>query len=77
MRKLQLTSRRVLATLMAVVLLAVLIPTVLTDKAMAADYVERDGEYYFWTEGGPAAADCGLPVGRYRTPCAGPRGLAL
>ena len=52
MRKLQLTSRRVLATLMAVVLLAVLIPTVLTDKAMAADYVERDGEYYFWTEGG-------------------------
>ena len=55
MRKLQLTSRRVLATLMAVVLLAVLIPTVLTDKAMAADYVERDGEYYFWTEGGGTA----------------------
>ena len=60
MRKLQLTSRRVLATLMAVVLLAVLIPTVLTDKAMAADYVERDGEYYFWTEGGlrQLIADC-------------------
>ena len=44
MRKLQLTSRRVLATLMAVVLLAVLIPTVLTDTAAAADYVLVDDE---------------------------------
>lgn len=52
MRKLQLTSRRVLATLMAVVLLAVLIPTVLTDTAAAADYVLVDDECYFWTEGG-------------------------
>ena len=52
MRKLQLTSRRVLATLMAVVLLVVLIPTVLTDTAAAADYVVVDDECYFWTEGG-------------------------
>ena len=52
MRKLQLTSRRVLATLMAAVLLVVLIPTVLTDTAAAADYVVVDDECYFWTEGG-------------------------
>lgn len=53
MRKWRIKSRKILATLLAVVMLLVMIPTTLVDTA-AADmtYVEQDGWFYFWDEQG-------------------------
>lgn len=53
MRKWRIKSRKILATLLAVVMLLVMIPTTLVDTA-AADmtYVEHDGWFYFWDEQG-------------------------
>ena len=53
MRKWRIKSRKILATLLAAVMLLVMIPTTLVDTA-AADmtYVEQDGWFYFWDEQG-------------------------
>ena len=53
MRKWRIKSRKLLATLLAAVMLLVMIPTTLVDTA-AADmtYVEQDGWFYFWDEQG-------------------------
>lgn len=53
MRKWRIKSRKILATLLAAVMLLVMIPTTLVDMA-AADmtYVEQDGWFYFWDEQG-------------------------
>lgn len=53
MRKWRIKSRKILATLLAAVMLLVMIPTALVDTA-AADmtYVEQDGWFYFWDEQG-------------------------
>lgn len=52
MQKLQLTSRKVLAALMAVVMVLTMIPTMLVDSAEAATYVANNDGYYFWDEQG-------------------------
>lgn len=52
MQKLQLTSRKVLAALMAVVMVLTMIPTMLVDSAEAATYVVNNDGYYFWDEQG-------------------------
>lgn len=53
MRKWRIKSRKILATLLAAVMLLVMIPTAMVDTA-AADmtYVEQDGWFYFWDEQG-------------------------
>ena len=53
MKKWRIKSRKILATLLAAVMLLVMIPTTLVDTA-AADmtYVEQDGWFYFWDEQG-------------------------
>ena len=53
MRKWRIKSRKILATLLAAVMLLVMIPTTLVDMA-AADmtYAEQDGWFYFWDEQG-------------------------
>lgn len=53
MRKWRIKSRKILATLLAAVMLLVMIPTTLVDTA-AADmtYVEQDDWFYFWDEQG-------------------------
>ena len=53
MRKWRIKSRKILATLLAAVMLLVMIPTTMVDMA-AADmtYVEQDGWFYFWDEQG-------------------------
>ena len=53
MRKWRIKSRKILATLLAAVMLLVMIPTTMVDTA-AADmtYVEQDGWFYFWDEQG-------------------------
>lgn len=53
MRKWRIKSRKILATMLAAVMLLVMIPTTLVDTA-AADmtYVEQDGWFYFWDEQG-------------------------
>lgn len=53
MRKWRIKSRKILATLLAAVMLLVMIPTTLVDTALAANYVtDRDGNTYFWSEQG-------------------------
>lgn len=53
MRKWRIKSRKILATLLAVVMLLVMIPTTLVDTALAANYVaDKDGNTYFWSEQG-------------------------
>lgn len=53
MKKWRIKSRKILATLLAAVMLLVMIPTTLVDT-VAADmtYVEQDGNTYFWSEQG-------------------------
>lgn len=53
MRKWRIKSRKILATLLAAVMLLVMIPTTMVDTA-AADmtYVEQDDWFYFWDEQG-------------------------
>lgn len=53
MKKWRIKSRKILATLLAAVMLLVMIPTTMVDTA-AADmtYVEQDGWFYFWDEQG-------------------------
>lgn len=53
MRKWRIKSRKILATLLAAVMLLVMIPITMVDTA-AADmtYVEQDGWFYFWDEQG-------------------------
>lgn len=53
MRKWRIKSRKILATLLAAVMLLVMIPTTLVDTALAANYVtDKDGNTYFWSEQG-------------------------
>ena len=53
MRKWRIKSRKILATLLAAVMLLVMIPTTLVDTALAANYVtDEDGNTYFWSEQG-------------------------
>lgn len=52
MQKIQLMSRKVLAALMAVVMVLTMIPTMLVDSAEAATYVANNDGYYFWDEQG-------------------------
>lgn len=53
MRKWRIKSRKILATLLAVVILLVMIPTTMVDMALAANYVtDKDGNTYFWSEQG-------------------------
>lgn len=53
MRKWRIKSRKILATLLATVMLLVMIPTTLVDTALAANYVtDKDGNTYFWSEQG-------------------------
>ena len=53
MRKWRIKSRKILATLLAAVMLLVMIPTTLVDTATAdMTYVEQDGWFYFWDEQG-------------------------
>lgn len=53
MRKWRIKSRKILATLLATVMLLVMIPTTLVDTALAANYAtDEDGNTYFWSEQG-------------------------
>lgn len=53
MRKWRIKSRKILATLLAAVMLLVMIPTTMVDMALAANYVtDKDGNTYFWSEQG-------------------------
>lgn len=53
MKKWRIKSRKILATLLAAVMLLVMIPTTLVDTALAANYVtDKDGNTYFWSEQG-------------------------
>lgn len=53
MRKWRIKSRKILATLLAAVMLLVMIPTTLVDTALAANYAtDKDGNTYFWSEQG-------------------------
>ena len=53
MRKWRIKSRKILATLLAAVMLLVMIPTTMVDTALAANYVtDKDGNTYFWSEQG-------------------------
>lgn len=53
MRKWRIKSRKILATLLAAVMLLVMIPTTLVDMALAANYAtDEDGNTYFWSEQG-------------------------
>lgn len=53
MRKWRIRSRKILAALLAAVMLAVMNPTTLVDAAAAdGSYAEKDGEFYFWDEQG-------------------------
>lgn len=53
MKKWRIKSRKILATLLAAVMLLVMIPTTLVDTALADNYVTvEDGETYFWNEQG-------------------------
>lgn len=53
MRKWRIKSRKILATLLAAVMLLVMIPTTMVDTALADNYVTvEDGETYFWNEQG-------------------------
>lgn len=53
MKKWKIKSRKILATLLAAVMLLVMIPTTLVDTALAANYVtDKDGNTYFWSEQG-------------------------
>lgn len=53
MRKWRIKSRKILATLLAAVILLVMIPTTMVDMALAANYVtDKDGNTYFWSEQG-------------------------
>ena len=53
MRKWRIKSRKILATLLAAVMLLVMIPTTLVDTALAANYAtDEDGNTYFWSEQG-------------------------
>lgn len=52
MKKWNLTGRKFMSVLLAVAMLAVMIPTALVEVANASDYTEQNGEYYFWTEQG-------------------------
>ena len=53
MRKWRIKSRKILATMLAAVMLLVMIPTTLVDTALADNYVTvEDGETYFWNEQG-------------------------
>lgn len=53
MRKWRIKSRKILATLLAAVMLLVMIPTALVDTALAANYAtDEDGNTYFWSEQG-------------------------
>lgn len=48
MRKWRIKSRKILATLLAAVMLLVMIPTALVDTALAANYAtDEDGNTYF------------------------------
>lgn len=51
--KWRIKSRKILATLLAAVMLLVMIPTTMVDMALAANYVtDKDGNTYFWSEQG-------------------------
>lgn len=53
MKKWKIKSRKILATLLAAVMLLVMIPTTMVDTALAANYVtDKDGNTYFWSEQG-------------------------
>ena len=53
MRKWRIKSRKILATLLAAVMLLVMIPTTMVDTALAANYAtDEDGNTYFWSEQG-------------------------
>ena len=53
MRKWRIKSRKILATLLAAVMLLVMIPTTMVDTALAANYAtDGDGNTYFWSEQG-------------------------
>lgn len=53
MKKWRIKSRKILATLLAAVMLLVMIPTTMVDTALAANYVtDKDGNTYFWSEQG-------------------------
>lgn len=53
MKKWRIKSRKILATLLAAVMLLVMIPTTMVDMALAANYVtDKDGNTYFWSEQG-------------------------
>lgn len=52
MRKLEVTGRKFLATLMAAVMLLIMLPITLIDTAEAANYTQQDDAFYFWDEQG-------------------------
>lgn len=53
MKKWKIKSRKILATLLAAVMLLVMIPTTMVDTALAANYAtDKDGNTYFWSEQG-------------------------
>lgn len=53
MKKWRIKSRKILATLLAAVMLLVMIPTTMVDTALAANYAtDEDGNTYFWSEQG-------------------------
>lgn len=53
MKEWRIKSRKILATLLAAVMLLVMIPTTMVDMALAANYVtDKDGNTYFWSEQG-------------------------
>lgn len=53
MKKWRIKSRKILATLLAAVMLLVMIPTTMVDMALAANYAtDEDGNTYFWSEQG-------------------------
>lgn len=53
MKKWRIKSRKILATLLAAVMLLVMIPTTMVDMALAANYAtDKDGNTYFWSEQG-------------------------
>ena len=53
MNKWRIKSRKILATLLAAVMLLVMIPTTMVDTALAANYAtDKDGNTYFWSEQG-------------------------
>lgn len=53
MKKWKIKSRKILATLLAAVMLLVMIPSTMVDTALAANYAtDKDGNTYFWSEQG-------------------------